>query len=132
MSVLTLARTIGLTAVAEGVETEQHARQLRALGCPLGQGYVWCRPAGADTIDDIYHDGLPSMGRAQPRKRGRPNPDNVLVSRASELLARGASLHTIAAALNAGGERTESGSRWHASSVARLIAGKKSWPTRKE
>ena len=131
MSVLTLARTIGLTAVAEGVETEQHARQLHALGCPLGQGYVWCRPAAADEIDEIYHEGLTATGRAPARKKARPKADGVLVTRANELLARGASLHTIAAALNAAGERTDNGSRWHAASVARLIAGKKPWPTPK-
>jgi hypothetical protein len=39
------------------------------------------------------------------------------------MLRQGASLATIAAALNAAGERTSTGRRWHRASVARLIAG---------
>jgi EAL domain-containing protein (putative c-di-GMP-specific phosphodiesterase class I) len=125
-SLLTLARTVGLTAVAEGVENDTQFRQLHALGCPLGQGYLWSRPVPAAAVDEIHRNGLTAVGRARPRKKGRSRSaaDKVLVTRAHELLARGASLHTIAAALNAAGERTESGSRWHAATVARLINSK--------
>jgi EAL domain-containing protein (putative c-di-GMP-specific phosphodiesterase class I) len=128
-SLLTLARTVGLTAVAEGVETEKQARQLHALGCPLGQGYLWSRPVPADALDGIYRDGLPTSGR-RARRRTRDTMDAALVDRANELLARGASLNTIAAALNAAGERTESGARWSTASVARLI-NKNPWTPRK-
>ena len=39
-----LARALGLTAVAEGVESPaQHAR-LVELGCDMAQGYLWSRP----------------------------------------------------------------------------------------
>jgi EAL domain-containing protein (putative c-di-GMP-specific phosphodiesterase class I) len=126
-SLLTLARTVGLTAVAEGVETEAQARQLHALGCPQAQGYLWARPQPAEDIDDVHRDGLLPAGQAQPRKKSRPRAkaDQALASRAHELLERGASLHTIAAALNAAGERTDNGSRWHAATVARLINSKK-------
>jgi len=34
----------------------------------------------------------------------------------------GASLHTIAAVLNASGERTNRGTRWHPRSIARVIS----------
>jgi EAL domain-containing protein (putative c-di-GMP-specific phosphodiesterase class I) len=43
-----LARTLGLTTVAEGVEDEASLRVLESLGCDEGQGYVWARPAPAD------------------------------------------------------------------------------------
>jgi EAL domain-containing protein (putative c-di-GMP-specific phosphodiesterase class I) len=47
-SVIHLARAIGLSVVAEGVETEQQRRGLLQLGCTLGQGYLFGRPVPAD------------------------------------------------------------------------------------
>ncbi|HSP38179.1 MAG TPA: EAL domain-containing protein [Frankiaceae bacterium] len=47
-SVIGLARAIGLSVVAEGVETEQQRRGLLQLGCTLGQGYLFGRPVPAD------------------------------------------------------------------------------------
>jgi EAL domain-containing protein (putative c-di-GMP-specific phosphodiesterase class I) len=121
-SLLTLARTIGLIAVAEGVETQDQARLLRSLGCPRAQGYLWARPQTLTDADEIHHSGLPAVVHsARQRSRGRSRPDERVVVRAHELLAEGASLHTIAAALNTAGERTESGARWHPATVARLI-----------
>jgi EAL domain-containing protein (putative c-di-GMP-specific phosphodiesterase class I) len=129
-SLLTLARTVGLTAVAEGVENEKQAGQLHALGCPLGQGYLWSRPVPADALDGIYRDGLPISGR-KARRRMREPVDSAVLSRAKDLLDRGASLNTIAAALNAAGERTERGARWSTASVARLFTSKSPWPRKK-
>jgi diguanylate cyclase (GGDEF)-like protein len=47
-SVIQLARAIGLSVVAEGVETEAQRRALLDLGCTLGQGYLFGRPVPAD------------------------------------------------------------------------------------
>jgi EAL domain-containing protein (putative c-di-GMP-specific phosphodiesterase class I) len=47
-AVTSLAHALGLTVIAEGVETEAQARQLVALGCHSGQGYLWSRPVPAD------------------------------------------------------------------------------------
>jgi diguanylate cyclase (GGDEF)-like protein/PAS domain S-box-containing protein len=46
-AVISLAHALGLTTVAEGVETEQQAGILRQLGCDLGQGHLFARPAPA-------------------------------------------------------------------------------------
>ncbi len=40
-SIVELARAVGVTVVAEGVETAEHARLLRELGCATGQGWLW-------------------------------------------------------------------------------------------
>jgi EAL domain-containing protein (putative c-di-GMP-specific phosphodiesterase class I) len=46
--VVTLAHDLGLTAVAEGVETVDQLRHLKELGCELGQGYLFSRPVPAE------------------------------------------------------------------------------------
>ncbi|WP_345817288.1 EAL domain-containing response regulator (plasmid) [Paraburkholderia sp. PREW-6R] len=40
-SVISLAAQMGLRSVAEGVETEDVYRRLRAYGCDAGQGWLW-------------------------------------------------------------------------------------------
>lgn len=40
-SIIELARAVGLTVVAEGVETLEHARLLQELGCDSAQGWLW-------------------------------------------------------------------------------------------
>jgi len=46
-AVVSLAHGLGVSVVAEGIETEEQARRLRELGCDLGQGYNWAHPASA-------------------------------------------------------------------------------------
>jgi EAL domain-containing protein (putative c-di-GMP-specific phosphodiesterase class I) len=43
-STLDLARNLGLTVVAEGIETEAVMEHLTTLGCETGQGYYFSRP----------------------------------------------------------------------------------------
>jgi diguanylate cyclase (GGDEF)-like protein/PAS domain S-box-containing protein len=47
-AIIKLAHTLGLEAVAEGVETAAQLARLRALGCNLAQGYYLARPMPAD------------------------------------------------------------------------------------
>jgi diguanylate cyclase (GGDEF)-like protein len=42
--VIQLGRNLGLSVVAEGVEDERQALILQALGCPMGQGFLFARP----------------------------------------------------------------------------------------
>ena len=42
--ILRLAGRLGLSTVAEGIESEAQARQMQQLGCELGQGYWHARP----------------------------------------------------------------------------------------
>jgi len=46
-TVITLGHSLGLTVIAEGVETEAHLRLLRDYGCDEIQGYFFSRPRPA-------------------------------------------------------------------------------------
>ncbi len=52
-TVLTLASSLGMDAIAEGVETEAQADALRRMKCPLGQGYLWSKPVDAERAFEL-------------------------------------------------------------------------------
>ncbi|MCJ2103075.1 putative bifunctional diguanylate cyclase/phosphodiesterase [Methylobacterium sp. E-046] len=49
-AVLSIGSSLGVDVIAEGVETEQQRRQLLALGCATGQGYLFGRPMPARLV----------------------------------------------------------------------------------
>ena len=49
-STIDLARNLGLTVVAEGIESEEALECLVAEGCRLGQGFLFSRPRTADEL----------------------------------------------------------------------------------
>jgi EAL domain-containing protein (putative c-di-GMP-specific phosphodiesterase class I) len=49
-AMIELAHERGLLALAEGIEHDEEAEELRALGCDLGQGYAIGRAMSADRI----------------------------------------------------------------------------------
>jgi diguanylate cyclase (GGDEF)-like protein len=52
-AVVKLTKTLGLTAVAEGIEHEAQLVRLRRLGCQYGQGFFLGRPEPPTTIDEL-------------------------------------------------------------------------------
>jgi EAL domain-containing protein (putative c-di-GMP-specific phosphodiesterase class I) len=49
-AIVTLARSLGVPAVAEGIERPEQLAWLREVGCDLGQGYLFARPS---TVEDL-------------------------------------------------------------------------------
>ncbi|MFC5694208.1 putative bifunctional diguanylate cyclase/phosphodiesterase [Pseudomonas sp. GCM10022186] len=62
-TILSLARNLGIEAVAEGVETEQHLRILGSLGCNFGQGYFFDRPLAPATFAERLRAGRAPAGQ---------------------------------------------------------------------
>jgi diguanylate cyclase (GGDEF)-like protein len=52
-AVIDMSRALGLTVVAEGVETEEQLEQLRLLACPRAQGYLFSRARPAEEMSDF-------------------------------------------------------------------------------
>ena len=118
-----LGHTVGVHVVAEGVETVEQARSLVDLGCDVAQGYLYGRPVESfDPGSVVVDHDLRSRRVSRRRRRERP----IAPSEARELIRsmvdEGASLHTIAAALNRRGIRTTQGTRWVGASVGRAVA----------
>jgi diguanylate cyclase (GGDEF)-like protein len=61
---LDLGHNLGLTVVAEGVETEDHVSALSDLGCDIAQGFHYARPMPPDELTAWlaarFHSGLSS------------------------------------------------------------------------
>jgi diguanylate cyclase (GGDEF)-like protein len=51
-STIDLAHNLGLTVVAEGVESEEALERLRSLGCDTAQGYHMSRPVPIDELNE--------------------------------------------------------------------------------
>jgi len=50
-TILTLARSLHMTVVAEGVETENQRARLLDLGCSEGQGFLFSKPVAAEIAE---------------------------------------------------------------------------------
>jgi diguanylate cyclase (GGDEF)-like protein/PAS domain S-box-containing protein len=55
-AVMALAKAVGMTTVAEGVETEEQLFRLQDLGCPYVQGYYLARPQRAAAMRELLVD----------------------------------------------------------------------------
>jgi EAL domain-containing protein (putative c-di-GMP-specific phosphodiesterase class I) len=52
-TIVNLGASLGMTTVAEGVETEQDLEMLLQAGCPEGQGYLFSPPVPRDKVFEI-------------------------------------------------------------------------------
>jgi hypothetical protein len=118
VSIVDLARAVGVGVVAEGVETPEQLELLRRLGCRTAQGWLWSRAVPpADIAAGQWTGPLEQAPSRDESKAVAEVHDQLLTLHRS-----GASLATIAAALNSRGSRTEAGARWSRTTVARAVA----------
>jgi EAL domain-containing protein (putative c-di-GMP-specific phosphodiesterase class I) len=130
-SVVELSRAVNVQTIAEGIETTTQLNIVSGLGVTAGQGYLWSRPLAKADLGRLLSAGagtsfnVPTEGRREgpPRK---PSAVGATQEHGLNNLLRlhraGASLRSVASALNREGYRTPAGSRWHPTSVAAVIA----------
>ncbi len=63
-SVVSMAREMEMTLVAEGVETDEAAKALADLGCQYGQSYLLGPPIGAESVQKLLRERFPLTKRA--------------------------------------------------------------------
>ena len=61
-AVLALGRALGLAVAAEGVETAEQRKILKAIGCKEMQGFYFSRPVSSDKLGELF--GSPGIGSA--------------------------------------------------------------------
>jgi diguanylate cyclase (GGDEF)-like protein len=57
-TILALAKILGLSVIAEGIETIHQLHQLRILGCEYGQGYLFSRPLPVEEAEAMVNDQM--------------------------------------------------------------------------
>jgi diguanylate cyclase (GGDEF)-like protein/PAS domain S-box-containing protein len=77
-AIVEIGRALGMTTVAEGIETRTQLERLQALGCDLGQGYLLGRPLDRDVIAELVRNPpQPAWTPSGPVAVRRPRPRRV-------------------------------------------------------
>ncbi|WP_263263143.1 EAL domain-containing protein [Pseudomonas sp. RIT-PI-S] len=58
-AIVDLGKALGLTVVAEGIETQAQLEQLCGIACDQGQGYLLGRPMPAERLRALFEQALP-------------------------------------------------------------------------
>lgn len=66
-AIISLAHTMGLTTVAEGIETLGQAQVLRDFGCEFAQGFLYSRPLRPENFETFYADRVAIGQQGMPR-----------------------------------------------------------------
>jgi EAL domain-containing protein (putative c-di-GMP-specific phosphodiesterase class I) len=61
-AIIGMARALALDVVAEGVENEAQASELRRLGCDWAQGFWFARPMAPQQVTNLLAEARPYSG----------------------------------------------------------------------
>jgi EAL domain-containing protein (putative c-di-GMP-specific phosphodiesterase class I) len=73
-AILRLARDLGMTSTAEGIETPEQLARLTAAGCEQAQGYLLGRPMRLPEFEKLF--GFRAEQRRDPA-RSRAHPGSM-------------------------------------------------------
>jgi PAS domain S-box-containing protein len=78
-AIIDLGMQLGLEVVAEGVETDVELAKLQALGCKLGQGYLFAPPRASDSVPPLFRGPVQAAFREllQPAPAALVDPLSV-------------------------------------------------------
>jgi Amt family ammonium transporter len=63
-SIIAIARSLGLSVIAEGVERRSQLEKLRSLNCDTAQGFMFSRPCDAQAAEGLIGRGLAGRSMA--------------------------------------------------------------------
>jgi diguanylate cyclase (GGDEF)-like protein len=66
-AIVSLGKSLGMPAVAEGIETRETLNELVQLGCKLGQGYLFSAPVPASKLEQLLDWDAAARRRAQTK-----------------------------------------------------------------
>ncbi len=72
-TIVELARVLGMSVVAEGIETSEQASMLQQLGCRYGQGYLYAKPLPAEEITRLLRCPERIVPNSVPAAAALPN-----------------------------------------------------------
>lgn len=55
-TIITLAKTLNMDVIAEGVESSKHLQVLKAFNCRLAQGYLFSKPLSQESVDLLLRE----------------------------------------------------------------------------
>lgn len=65
-TIISLARTLNMDVIAEGIETEEEVLHLKKLGCERGQGYWFSPPMSQEKLEEHLQAGPQWFVQQQP------------------------------------------------------------------
>ena len=57
-AIVALGHALGMTVVAEGVETREQLNVVHSIGCDLVQGFLYSPPVSAEDAERLLRAGL--------------------------------------------------------------------------
>jgi EAL domain-containing protein (putative c-di-GMP-specific phosphodiesterase class I) len=66
-AIISLGHKLGMTMLAEGIETETQLKRLHSLGCEFGQGYYWSPAARCSSATTVVGTTHSSNSSRRPR-----------------------------------------------------------------
>jgi EAL domain-containing protein (putative c-di-GMP-specific phosphodiesterase class I) len=57
-AIVSLGHKLGMTMLAEGIETRAQLERLHNLGCEFGQGFLWSPAVANDKVDSMLKRGV--------------------------------------------------------------------------
>lgn len=71
-TIVTLAQSLGLEIIAEGVETSDQRSHLQDLECQFGQGYYFARPLDAQAVEELMDNSIKDLHAVQKMPKIAP------------------------------------------------------------
>ncbi|HBS41335.1 MAG TPA: diguanylate cyclase, partial [Oceanospirillales bacterium] len=69
--IISMTRTLNVSCVAEGVETEEQRQVLMRLGCNTGQGFLFSRPVPIEHFNELLRTASQEPPAEQPGRHER-------------------------------------------------------------